>query len=82
MTSQAQTSTPSRTADAAVTLFATGKNLGFHYNPSTASWGTMAMPQIEGTLVAVTSRIPGDGETALWFVDQVQPEGGLYRDLV
>jgi hypothetical protein len=82
MTSQAQAPSPPRTGDAAGALPATGKNLGFRYNSSTAAWGTLAMPQIEGTLVAVTSRIPGDGETALWFVDQAQPKGGLYRDLV
>jgi hypothetical protein len=82
MTPQAQASTPPRSGDAVGALPATGKNLGFRYNPTSAVWSTLAMPQTEGTLVAVTSRVPGDGETALWFVGQAQPEGSLYRDLV
>jgi hypothetical protein len=82
MTPQAQTSSPPRTGEAAGALPATDKNLGFRYNPSNAAWGTLAMPQIEGILVAVTKQIPGGGETALWFMDQAAPEGSLYRDLV
>jgi hypothetical protein len=61
---------------------ATARNLGFRYDPTTAAWGTLAMPQLTGILVAVTSPTPGNGETALWFVDQAVPEGSLYRDLV
>jgi hypothetical protein len=82
MTPQA-TNPPPLPADAAVvTLEVTGKNLGFRYDPATATWGTLAMPQIEGALVAVTSVAQSTSETALWFVDLGASGGGLYRDLV
>jgi hypothetical protein len=83
MTPQAQaTFSPSVLVTATVTLPATRNNVGFRYDPTAAAWSALAMPQIAGTLVALTPQMPDDGETALWFVDQAVPEGSLYRDLV
>jgi hypothetical protein len=61
---------------------AMGKNLGFRYNPATAEWSRLAMPPVEGTLLAVTATLSSDSVTALWFVDVGDSEAGLYRDLV
>jgi len=58
-----------------------GKNVGYRYNPATATWSRQAMPQIEGTLLAVTAAAANDS-VALWFADLNGSGDGLYRDLV
>jgi BNR/Asp-box repeat len=73
---------PPLTTNVAVRSPMMGKNLGFRYNPATAKWSQLAMPPVEGTLLAVTATVSDDSGTALWFVDLSDSGGTLYRDLV
>lgn len=73
---------PPLATNVAVTSPAVGKNLGFRYNPATAQWSQLGMPQVEGTLLAVTATVSDGSVMALWFADLSGSGDGLYRDLI